>query len=104
MYRDHVSWHSSSLDRPMEFLWYGKFGRPVMLFPTSAGSYSENDDRGIPESLSDKVDGGEIQLVLVDTVNNESWCNRGVRPAVRAARHAQYDAYQIGRASCRERV
>ncbi len=93
MYREHVHWHSSSLDRPMEFLWYGKFGRPVILFPTSAGSYSENADRGIPESLSDKVDSGEIQLVLVDTVNNESWYNRSVHPAVRAARHAQYDAY-----------
>jgi len=40
MYREHVSWNSDSLGRPMEFLWYGKFGRPVMLFPTSAGSYS----------------------------------------------------------------
>ena len=40
MYREHVNWHSSSLGRPMEFLWYGKFGRPVMLFPTSAGRYS----------------------------------------------------------------
>ena len=49
--------------------------------------------RGIPDSLADKVDGGEIQLVLVDTVNDESWYNRSVHPAVRAARHAQYDAY-----------
>ena len=93
MYTEHVSWHSNALGRPMEFLWYGKFGRPVMLFPTSAGRYSENADRGIPDSLADKVDGGEIQLVLVDTVNEESWYNRGVHPAVRAARHAQYDAY-----------
>jgi esterase/lipase superfamily enzyme len=93
MYREHVFWHSQSLGRDMEFAWYGKFGRPVMLFPTSAGRYSENEDRGIPESLADKVNGGEIQLILVDTVNDESWYNRHVHPAVRAARHAQYDAY-----------
>ena len=93
MYREHVFWHSPSLGRDMEFAWYGKFGRPVMLFPTSAGRYSENEDRGMPESLADKVNGGEIQLILVDTVNDESWYNRHVHPAVRAARHAQYDAY-----------
>src|SRR6476646_3718062 len=93
MYREYGKWWSGSLGREMEFLWFGKFGRPVMLFPTSAGRFSENADRGIPDSLADKVDNGEIQLVLVDTVNEESWYNRGVHPAVRAARHAQYDAY-----------
>ncbi len=77
----------------MEFLWFGKFGRPVMLFPTSAGRYFENEDMGLAASLADKVNAGEIQLVLVDTVNDESWYNKGVFPSVRAARHAQYDSY-----------
>jgi esterase/lipase superfamily enzyme len=77
----------------MEFLWFGKFGRPVMLFPTSAGRYYENHDMHLTTSLADKVNAGEIQLVLVDGVNEESWYNRGVHPAVRAARHAQYDSY-----------
>jgi esterase/lipase superfamily enzyme len=93
MYREYVQWWSPSLDRPMEFLWFGKFGRPVMLFPTSAGRFSENEDFGLTTSLADKVDAGEIQLILVDTVNNESWYNQSVHPAVRAARHVQYDAY-----------
>jgi esterase/lipase superfamily enzyme len=77
----------------MEFLWLGQFGRPVMLFPTSAGRFFENENMGLTSSLEDKVNAGEIQLVLVDTVNDESWYNKGVFPAVRAARHVQYDAY-----------
>ncbi|MBV9497169.1 MAG: esterase family protein [Acidobacteria bacterium] len=93
MYREYVRWHSPSLGRDMEFLWFGKFGRPVMLFPTSGGQYSENEDRGLAASLEDKVDNGEVQLILADAVNNESWYNKSVHPAVRAARHAQYDAY-----------
>src|SRR5450755_1017416 len=93
MYREHVQWWSPSLDRPMEFLWFGKFGRPVVLFPTSAGHFNENEDFGLTASLADKVDAGEIQLVLPDTVNNESWSNNSVHPAIRAARHVQYDAY-----------
>jgi len=93
MYREYGKWWSASLGRDMEFLWFGKFGRPVILFPTSSGRFYENEDFHLADSLADKVDNGEIQLILVDTVNNESWYNRGVHPAVRAARHAQYDAY-----------
>ena len=93
MYRDYVKWYSPSLNRDMEFLWFGKFGRPVLLFPTSAGRFYESENMGLAGSLADKVDRGEIQLVLADSVNEESWYNKGVHPAVRAARHVQYDAY-----------
>ena len=93
MYREHVKWWSPSLNREMEFLWFGKFGRPVVLFPTSAGRYFENEDFHLVDSVADKVESGEIQVILPDTVNNESWYNKGVHPAVRAARHTQYDAY-----------
>ena len=93
MYREYVKWWSPSLGREMEALWFGKFGRPVLLFPTSGGRYNENEDFGLTGSLADKVNAGEIQLVSVDNVNYESWYNKNVHPAVRAARHAQYDAY-----------
>ena len=93
MYREYGQWWSSSLGRPMEFLWLGKFGRPVILFPTSSGRFYENENMGLTESVADKVEAGDIQLVLVDTVNDESWYNKSVYPSVRAARHAQYDAY-----------
>jgi esterase/lipase superfamily enzyme len=93
MFRDYIRWWSPSLGRDMEFLWFGKFGRPVILFPTSAGRFYENEDFHLAGSVADKVDRGEIQVMLVDTVNNESWYNRSVHPAVRVARHMQYDAY-----------
>ena len=40
MYREYVRWGSPSLGRDMEFLWFGQFGRPVVLFtPTSRGGW-----------------------------------------------------------------
>lgn len=93
MYREYVKWWSPSLGRDMELLWFGKFGRPVVLFPTSSGRYFENEDFKLSDSLADKVNAGEVQLALIDTVNNESWYNQSIHPAVRAARHAQYDTY-----------
>jgi esterase/lipase superfamily enzyme len=93
MYREYVRWWSPSLGREMEFLWFGKFGRPVLMFPTSAGRFFENENMGLAGALTDKVEAGEVQLVLVDSVNEESWYNKSVHPAVRAARHVQYDNY-----------
>jgi hypothetical protein len=93
MFRDYGVWHSPSLGRPMEYLWFGKFGRPVIIFPTSGGRFFENEDFKLTESLADKADAGEIQLFCVDSIDHESWYNKSIHPAVRVARHAQYDAY-----------
>jgi len=87
MYREYGKWWSPSLGREMEFLWFGKFGRPVMLFPTSMGRFYENEDFRLTEALADRVDRGEIQLACVDSVDGESWYNRHVHPAVGGARH-----------------
>lgn len=93
MFRQYDSWWSPSLNRPMEFLWLGQFGRPVMMFPTSGGGFKENDDFHLTDSLADKVDRGEIQLCLVDSVDQESWYNKWLHPAERVRRHLSYDAY-----------
>jgi esterase/lipase superfamily enzyme len=37
MHREHRVWDSPSLGRPMELIWYGHWGRPVLAFPTSLG-------------------------------------------------------------------
>jgi esterase/lipase superfamily enzyme len=93
MYREYGGWWSPTLNRTMEFLWFGQFGRPVMLFPTSTGRFHENEDFHLTGALSDKVDRGEIQLCCVDSVDGESWYNKWAHPADRARRHTQYDAY-----------
>lgn len=77
----------------MEFLWFGDRGRPVVFFPTSMGSFFQNEDFGLIPSLADKVDAGFLQLVCVDSVDRESWYNRAVHPALRARRHDEYDRY-----------
>ncbi len=93
MHREYGKWWSPSLDRDMEFLWFGWSGRPLMLFPTSGGRFTENEDFGLTGSLADKVDNGEVQLICVDSIDNESWFNKGIHPAARVWRHAQFDHY-----------
>ena len=93
MTRDYVSWFSSNLRRNMELLWFGHSGRPVVLFPTSMGRFYQNEDFGLVGSVADKIAVGEVQLVCVDSVDKESWYNKGAHPADRARRHDQYDQY-----------
>ena len=82
-----------ALGRPMEFLWFGDRGRPVLMFPTSMGRFYQNEDFGLTGALADKVDAGYLQLVCVDSVDEESWYNKRIHPRDRARRHDQYDRY-----------
>lgn len=93
MQRDYGAWDSPRLYKRMEYLWFGYSGRPLIMFPTSGGRFSENDDFHLTGSLADKVDAGELQLVCVDSVDNESWYNKSIHPADRVRRHVQYDDY-----------
>ena len=93
MMRTYGAWHSPSLGRPMEYLWFGDRGRPLLLFPTSMGRFYQNEDFGLVGALADKVDAGWIQVICVDSVDAESWYNRQAAPRDRARRHDQYDRY-----------
>jgi esterase/lipase superfamily enzyme len=93
MLRDYASWFSPKLQRTMEYLWYGNAGRPVLMFPTSIGRFYQNEDFGLVQAIADKIDSGEIQVVCVDSVDEESWYNKGAHPADRVRRHEQYDRY-----------
>jgi esterase/lipase superfamily enzyme len=93
MKREYGSWHSPNLGRAMEYLWFGDRGRPVLFFPTSMGSFYQNEDFGLTGALADKVDAGWLQLLCVDSVDAESWYNKRIHPAQRAQRHDAYDRY-----------
>jgi esterase/lipase superfamily enzyme len=93
MVRDYLKGDSKALGRPMEALWFGHSGRPVLMFPTSMGQFYELEDFGLIGALAGKFEAGEIQAVCVETIDQESWYNRGLHPAARARRHEQYDNY-----------
>lgn len=95
MHREYHKWYSPSLGRDMELLVFGTSGRPVIAFPTSFGRFYQNEDFGLMGAVSDKLDRGELQVICVDSVDEESWYNRQVPPNVRAARHNQYEGYLI---------
>ena len=76
MRRDYHAWGSSILGRRMELLAFGHAGPPMLVFPTSMGSFFEYEDRGMTEALRDKLDGGGLRLFCVQTLDDESFYAR----------------------------
>lgn len=95
MRRDYVKWYSGDLGREMEMLVFGHGGLPAIVFPTSQARFHEFEDRGMVAAVADKIGRGELQLFCVDSLDAESWYNRGVGPDWRVARQVQYDRYIV---------
>ena len=93
MKRDYRVWHSPALDREMELLVFGDRGRPVIVFPTSMGRFFQWEDFGMIAHLQRRIDGGDLQLWCVDSVDSESFYNKQVDGHARARRHLAYDRY-----------
>ena len=91
--REYIKWHSPSLGREMELLAYGHAGFPVIVFPTSGGRFFEYEDRGMVGALAPKVDRGELQVICVDSIDQESWYNKWIHPADRLHQQNAFDAY-----------
>jgi esterase/lipase superfamily enzyme len=79
----------------MELLVFGHGGLPVLVFPTSGGSFYEWEDRGLVGSLAGTIDAGNIRLYCVDSIDMESWYNRSIHPHQRVERHLAYEQYLL---------
>jgi esterase/lipase superfamily enzyme len=77
----------------MDLLWYGHSGRPLLAFATSLGGCNQNEDGGLIRGLADKIEAGDVQVCCPGSIDGESWYNKGAHPAMRAARHDQYDRF-----------
>ncbi|MEK7487075.1 MAG: esterase, partial [Planctomycetota bacterium] len=67
------TWHSSKLNRKMEIISYGWFGKPVLLFPSD--DVHEYERFSMIEALKDLLDVGKIKCYLVGTLHKETWEN-----------------------------
>jgi esterase/lipase superfamily enzyme len=93
--REYRKWWSPSLGRDMELLVFGDRGQPVLVFPTSMGRFFQWEDFGMIEHLASRIDAGLLRLWCVDSVDAETFYNRGVGGQPRAARHLQYERYIV---------
>ena len=91
VHEEYHKWHSPAIGRDFEMLVFGHAGQPVILYPTSKGSYYQNKDMGLIDAVSWFVENGQVKIYCPDSVDALSWYNKSVHPSIRAYNHTCYD-------------
>jgi esterase/lipase superfamily enzyme len=73
-------WHSPAIGREFEMLVFGHAGYPVILFPTSKGSYYQNKDQGLIETARWFLENGKVKIYCPDSLDSDSWYNKSIPP------------------------
>lgn len=93
MKREYHKWYCQGLQRDMELLVFGHAGARVLAFPTRCGRFYDYENMGLVGALASHLQQGWIQLICVDSIDQESfycnWCN----PRDRILRHIKYESY-----------
>ncbi len=92
MKESYYKWHSPTLHSDVEMLHVGHAGYPVVLFPTSMGSFTENKDFGLINAAKWFIDEGLVQIYCPSNIDKWSWYDKGIHPAEKVRNHGYYDA------------
>lgn len=65
--------YSYNLRKEMEFKVFGHDGKPCIVFPCQDGQFYDFEDRGMVDSIKDKIEQGKIQLYCIQSVDKDSW-------------------------------
>jgi len=91
MKEEYLKWFSPHLQRDVEMLVFGHAGCPVVLFPTSKGSFYENRDMGLVNSAQWYIDQGLIRIYCPVSNDADSFYNKNIDPHQRIQNHIAYD-------------
>ena len=103
----YIKWWTPYLSREFEMLAFGDGGGlPLVLFPTSFGSYYQNKDFGLVGSVASYIDAGRVTVYCPDAIDLESFYNKSIHPADRMRTHNAYenvivrDVFDLARREC----
>ncbi|HTQ79366.1 MAG TPA: alpha/beta hydrolase-fold protein [Thermoanaerobaculia bacterium] len=86
-------WYSPILGQPMPIVSYGHWGHPLLLFPTAAADFLENERFGLLDAIGPALDGGRVRVFSINSINNQAWMDRNLSVAEQARRQNLYALY-----------
>lgn len=87
---EYTNYYSHFLGKSVNIEITGHFGYPILMFPTSKGSYTQNHDFGLNDSISWLIDQGKIKLYNIQTNDEDSLYNREIHPDERIQRYQNF--------------
>ena len=85
--------YSPSLNRDMECKIYGHSGRPVLFIPCQDGRFYDFENYKMADVWSPWIESGQVMVISIDTIDQETWSNKAGDPAWRIHRHEQWIQY-----------
>lgn len=92
---EHTDYYSHLLGKKLKLEVTGHFGYPIIMFPTSKGSYTQNHDFHLNDSISYFVDQGKVKLYNIETIDEISLYDKSISPAERIRRYELYMQFLI---------
>lgn len=86
-------WHSPALALGMPIVRYGQAGVPLLLFPTAAADYLENERFFLVKAIEPAILAGDVQVFSIDSINKHAWMDREVPVPEQARRQTLYVRY-----------
>lgn len=86
-------WWSPSIGQDMPIVSYGDRGRPLLLFPTAAADFLENERFYLVKAVEPFVQQGRVRLFSIDSINRQAWMDRSLPVEEQARRQALYARY-----------
>ena len=86
-------WRSPALGLEMPIVRYGTAGQAILLYPTAAADFLENERFFLVKAVEPLIMAGRIQLYSIDSINSHAWMDRDVPVREQARRQALYSSY-----------
>lgn len=86
-------WRSPALGLEMPIVTYGHAGHPVLLFPTAAADFLENERFFLVKAIEPLLMAGRVRVFSIDSINRLAWMDRDLPVREQARRQALYSRY-----------
>ncbi|MBC7844532.1 MAG: hypothetical protein H7099_19640 [Gemmatimonadaceae bacterium] len=91
--RQRFGWFSKPIGLDMPIVSYGHAGPAVLLYPTAAADFLENERFFLVKSIEPMLFDGRLRLFSIDSINRNAWMDRDLPVDVQARRQAGYSRY-----------
>jgi esterase/lipase superfamily enzyme len=91
--KQRYGWFSKSVSLDMPIISYGHAGPPVLLYPTAAADFLENERFFLVKAIEPLLLEGRLRLFSIDSINSNAWMDRDLPVPIQARRQAGYSHY-----------
>ena len=87
--------YSGCLGRDMEFKVYGHGGKPVLFIPCQGGRFVDFENFHMLDHWAKWIDAGLCTVYSIDTIDNETYANKGGDKRWRVEQHERWYNYVV---------